>query len=276
MKLEFIVKEDNDKLSEELKLHLSRRLYKNIRSKKTPIFVNGEEKLTYLPVKKGDVITIEFDKNRDINWELYESNIKVYYEDDNYLIVYKRGGLLSIPTKGEPYSLFQEVIYYLKNKNESTDISILNRLDKDTKGLVLVAKNPYVASILSPVHKNMERRYLALCEGIIDSDSGRIENKIKKSDDSNRRIISSDGQMAITNFKVIKRNEDTTLVEFLLETGRTHQIRVHSKSIGHPVVGDSLYGSGNILHLVSYYIKFYNSFTKKDVEIKLSDIDFND
>ena len=187
--------------------------------------------------------------------------------------------MLSIPTKSDPHSLYQEVIYYLKNKNEGTDISILNRLDKDTHGLVLIAKNPYAASLVSPVHKHIERRYLALCKGIYENDSGRIENYIKKSDELNKRIVSDDGKIAITNFKVIKRYDDFTLVEFLLETGRTHQIRVHSSYLGHPLLGDKLYGDDNDnfnLQLLSYYLKFINPFSNKVIETKLDNIEISD
>ena len=260
------------RLSDELKLHISRRLYRSIKCNNAPILVNGIETKTFVLVNKGDEVLITFDKNREINWDLYDSNLKVYYEDDNYLIVYKKGGILSIPTKAFPYSLFQEVIYYLKNKNESTDISILNRLDKETKGLVLVAKNPYAASLISPVHEHIERRYIALCEGVFEKDSDRIITKIKKSDDSNKRIISDDGQIAISNYKVLERYDDKTLVEFILETGRTHQIRVHSKYLNHPIIGDPLYsdGDGN-LNLTSYYIKFNNPFNKKDVLVILDE-----
>jgi len=272
MEIKFIVENDNIRLSDELKLHISRRLYRSIKCNNAPILVNGVETKTFLLVNKGDEVSIIFDKNREINWDLYDSNLKVYFEDDNYLIVYKKEGILSIPTKAFPYSLYQEVIYYLKNKNESTDISILNRLDKETKGLVLVAKNPYAASLISPVHEHIERRYIALCNGVFEKDSDRIITKIKKSDDSNKRIISDDGQIAISNYRVLKRYDDKTLVEFILETGRTHQIRVHSKYLNHPIIGDPLYsdGDGN-LSLTSYYIKFNNPFDKKDVLVILEE-----
>ena len=272
MEIKFIVENDNIRLSDELKLHISRRLYRSIKCNNAPILVNGVETKTFLLVNKGDEVSIIFDKNREINWDLYDSNLKVYFEDDNYLIVYKKEGILSIPTKAFPYSLYQEVIYYLKNKNESTDISILNRLDKETKGLVLVAKNPYAASLISPVHDHIERRYIALCNGVFEKDSDRIITKIKKSDDSNKRIISDDGQIAISNYRVLKRYDDKTLVEFILETGRTHQIRVHSKYLNHPIIGDPLYsdGDGN-LSLTSYYIKFNNPFDKKDVLVILEE-----
>ena len=276
MRFEFVCDNDNTRLSDELKLHISRRLYRSIRSKNTVFFVNNIETLPYKTINKGDVISFEFDKNRDIDWDIYESKLDVYYEDSNYLVVYKRDNLLSIPTKGNPYSLFQEVIYYLKNKNESTDISILNRLDKDTKGLVLIAKNPYSASLMSPVHEHMERRYVALCSGIFEENEGTIRAKIKKIDNQNKRVISDDGQDAITHYKVLETIGENTLVEFLLETGRTHQIRIHSSYINHPIIGDSMYGDINTkekLHLLSYYVKFINPYDKKHVEIKLDKLE---
>ncbi len=277
MRFEFVCENDNIRLSDELKLHISRRLYRSIRSKNTVFFVNKIETLPYKEINKGDIITFEFDKNRDVDWDLYDSKLDIYYEDDNYLIVYKRDNLLSIPTKGNPYSLYQEAIYYLKNKNESTDISILNRLDKDTKGLVLIAKNPYSASLMSPVHEHMERRYVALCSGIFKEKEGTISAKIKKVENQNKRIIAGDGQIAITHYRVLDTIGDNTLVEFLLETGRTHQIRIHSAYIGHPIIGDTMYGDENSidkLHLLSYYIKFENPYDKRIIEIKLNEIKF--
>ena len=272
MKFEFISDNDNIRLSDELKLHISRRMYRSIRNKNTIFFVNSIELEPYKIINKGDVITFEFNKNREIEWNIYESKLDVFYEDDNYLIVYKRENLLTIPTKANPKSLFQEIIYYLKNKNENTDISILNRLDKETKGLILVAKNPYSANLMSPVHEKMERRYLALCKGIFEIKEGTISKNIKKSIDSNKRIIDESGQIAITHYKVIKEINNNSLVEFVLETGRTHQIRLHSSSINHSIIGDSMYGDedGNLM-LLSYYIKFINPYNSKLIEVKLDE-----
>ena len=274
MKFEFKVLNDNIRLSDELKLHISRRLYRGIKTKNTVFFVNNIETKLYMVVKKNDVISFEYDKDREVNWELYDSKLDIYFEDDNYMIVYKRGNLLSIPTKSDPHSLFQEVIYYLKNNNKSTDISILNRLDKETQGLVLIAKNPYSASLMSPVHEKMERRYIALCKGIFEEKVGTINLNIKKSDDSNKRIISEDGQVAITHYRVLKEIEGNSLVEFILETGRTHQIRLHTSYIGHPIIGDRIYGDGKIddkLYLLSYYIYFKNPFDGNEINIKLKE-----
>ena len=269
MKLEFIVNNDGIRLSEELKTHVSRKLYKHIKGYNCPIYLNGEETKTFVLVKKGDIITIHYNKENEINWELYESKLDVRYEDDNYLVVFKRSGLLSIPTKGNPKSLYQEVLYYLKENNNELNVSILNRLDKDTEGLVLIAKNTYAASLLQPTHKHITRKYLAYCHGIFDKKEDRIILNIKKDGDNYKRIIADDGKESITNYKVLKEIDGNSLVEFILETGRTHQIRLTSSYLNHPLFGDVIYGNDGIdkLHLTSYYLSFIKPFTKEEIKI---------
>ena len=269
MKLEFIVNNDGIRLSEELKTHVSRKLYKHIKGYNCPIYLNGEETKTFVLVKKGDIITIHYNKENEINWELYESKLDVRYEDDNYLVVFKRSGLLSIPTKGNPKSLYQEALYYLKENNNELNVSILNRLDKDTEGLVLIAKNTYAASLLQPTHEHITRKYLAYCHGIFDKKEDRIILNIKKDGDNYKRIIASDGKESITNYKVLKEIDGNSLVEFILETGRTHQIRLTSSYLNHPLFGDVIYGNDDIdkLHLTSYYLSFINPFTKEEIKI---------
>jgi 23S rRNA pseudouridine1911/1915/1917 synthase len=150
------------------------------------------------------------------------------------------------------------------------DIHILNRLDKETSGLVVVAKDRYARSLLEPCHEHIVRKYLCLVEGQI-KESGRIENYIQKSEDSNKRIVSNEGQIAISNYNVIKVYDDKTLLEFILETGRTHQIRVHTSNMGHPIIGDRMYGngSGEQLCLTSYYVEFKDPFTNEIVNIEI-------
>ncbi len=260
-------------LKDELNNKLSRRLFKSLKYYKATILVNNIETKTWQEVKKGDLITIYYNRDIDVNWPLYESSLDVRYEDDNYLVVNKRKQLLTIPTKAEPFSLYQEILYYLKNKNENLDISILNRLDKNTSGLLVVAKNRLAANYLTPIHEKIKRKYIALCEGKFDKLEGTITCKIKKEGDSHKRIIADDGQTAITHYKVLKEINNNSLVEFVLETGRTHQIRLHSASIGHPIVGDSLYGNydGDDLNLESYYVEFYNEFKNEKIICKLDD-----
>ncbi len=272
MKIEFIVNNDEIRLSEELKTHVSRKLYKHIKGYNCPILLNGELAKTFVLVHKGDKITIDYEKPKDIDWEIYESKLDIRYEDDNYLVVFKRSGLLSIPTKGNPKSLYQEVLYYLKENNNELNVSILNRLDKDTEGLVLIAKNTFAASKLQPTHLHMERKYLAMCHGIFDKKEDRIILYIKKNGDSFKRIVDKDGKESITNYKVLKEIDGNSLVEFKLETGRTHQIRVTSSYLNHPLLGDKIYGNDDldILHLTSYYLSFINPFNNEKVEIKES------
>ena len=267
----FLCQTDGIRLSEELKGHVSRKFYKNIKSTNAKILVNGVELPTYKTINKGDEITVYYEKEKEINWPLYEAKVDVIYEDDNYLVVNKRSDLLSIPTKACPYSLYQEVMYYLKNKNINDNVSILNRLDRDTMGLVVIAKNRLAAYKLEPTHEHMIRKYYALCEGIIEKKEGRIETFIEKDEKSNKRFVSKSGKIAITNYKVKKEKDNKSLVEFVLETGRTHQIRVHASYLGHPIVGDVLYGDyeESDLHLCSYYVEFYNSFKGENIKCEI-------
>jgi len=267
----FECQNDNIRLSDELKAQVSRKFYKNIKSTNAKILVNDLELPTYKTINKGDIITVFYDKVKEINWPLYEAKLDIIYEDNNYLVVNKRSGLLSIPTKACPYSLYQEVMYYLKNKNTDDNVSILNRLDKDTCGLVVIAKNRLAAYKLEPTHLHMVRKYYALCEGIFDKKEGKIETYIEKDEENNKRYVSNSGKLAITNYKIIKEENNKSLVEFVLETGRTHQIRVHSSYLGHPIVGDVLYGNSKIsdLHLCSYYVEFLNPFNNRIIKCKI-------
>ena len=275
MEYKFIATQD-DILTEELKRHVSKRFYKNIKAHKTVFFRNGIEYFGYKMVNKGDVISFDYERENEIEWDLYPSNLDIRYENKDYIVCYKRRGLLSIPKKSDPKSLYQEVLYYLSTKGLPLEVSILNRLDYETEGLCLVAKNRYAASLMSPVHENIKRKYLALLDGILDIKEGRIENYLIKTDDFNKREVTKDkinGKIAISNYKVIKEFGNKSLVEFELETGRTHQIRCHSKYLGHPIIGDNLYGDGigNKMYLLSYYISFYDKINKEQFTYQIPD-----
>ncbi len=275
MILEFVCQNDNIRLSEELKLHVSRKLYRNIKSSNAPIYVNRVRTETHNYIKKGDSILIELIVEKEIDWPIYESKLDVRYEDDNYLVVYKPHGLLSIPTKSEPRSIYQEIIYFLQETYQELTPSLLNRLDKETRGLMVVAKNRLAANYLQPTHEKMVRKYQCIVHGILENKEGRIETFIDQEPDSHKRFISdSTGKLAISNYKVLKEYEDKSLLEFVLDTGRTHQIRLHCNHLGHPIVGDMMYGKmddNTSMKLCSYYVKFYNPYTKEYVEVKLEE-----
>lgn len=275
--LDYICENDNLRLTDELRNHISKRYYRNLKANNASYYVNGKIYPTYLNVYKGDNIRVEIDlEENNIDWPLIENTCRIEYEDDNYLVINKPGGLLSIPTMAEPNSVYQQIAYYLKQKNEPMTISILNRLDKETSGLMVIAKNRLAAYNLQPTHEHMIRKYLCLCEGIFEIKEDKIINYIDKDDNSNKRFITNgeSGKIAISNYKVINEINGNSLVEFILDTGRTHQIRLHTSNLGHPIIGDKMYGHGkdnDKLYLHSYYVEFYDEFKNEKIVITVKE-----
>ena len=160
-------------------------------------------------------------------------------------------------------------IFGLKRK-----IRPVNRLDRDTTGIVIFAKNEYIQECLikQMVNKSFKKEYVAILEGLLKKISGTIDASIsRKTGSIIERCIDKSGAKAISHYEVIKKNNNLSLVKFILETGRTHQIRVHSKYIGHPIVGDTLYGKNSNLisrqALHCYKLAFVHPITKKEIEI---------
>ena len=215
-------------------------------------------------MKNGDKIKLSFSKDiLQINAEAENIPLNIVYEDDDFAIINKPQGMVVHPAPGAyNHTLVNALLYYfenLSNKKDNIRPGIVHRIDKDTSGLLVVAKNDTAhASLAAQIAEHScFRHYLALLEGNLKNDTGTVETYISRNpNDRKTMAVSTTGKLAITHYKVLERYKDYCLVEFVLETGRTHQIRVHSKHLNHPIVGDKTYGlktqkfklEGQLLH----------------------------
>ena len=215
------------------------------------VLVNGKEKNASYKVKLGDIIEVSVEE--EINFDNLEPTnipLDIVYEDEYLMIINKGSGLVVHPAPGHVTdTLVNALIYHSKVSKDGTfRPGIVHRLDKDTSGLMVVAKDPKTMELLSDMIKNkkIERHYLAIVDGVILHETGTIDAPIGR-DENNRQkmaVTAHNSKEAITNFKVLKGFENNTLIECILETGRTHQIRVHMASVHHPLLGDTVYGAG--------------------------------
>lgn len=196
----------------------------------------------------GDVVTIEPEKPKKIDLVPENIPLDIVYEDDDVIVVNKPQGMVVHPAPGHPdHTLVNALLYHspLSTINGEFRPGIVHRIDKDTSGLLMVAKNDMAHRSLAAQlkAKTNEREYVALVHGVIKEDRGTIDAPLGRSPkDRKKQAVVADGRHAVTHFKVLKRYQHYTLVSCRLETGRTHQIRVHMKYIGHPLAGDPLYG----------------------------------
>ena len=219
--------------------------------KEGAIRVNGEVSTAKYQLTEGDLVEWEMVAEKEI--ELIPESIAFerLYEDKDILVINKPAGLVVHPSKGHPHGTLVNGLLGLgiplANRGEAFRPGIVHRLDKDTSGLMLVAKSnqAYDRLVQQLKDRQVHRYYLALVSGIIDEESGQINAPIRRSS-SNRlkRAVDKEGREALTQFGVIERFHQATLVQCRLETGRTHQIRVHMAFIGHPLLNDPLYGRG--------------------------------
>lgn len=239
----------NSTLQNELKIS-SRLLYKLIKLNK--IELNHKPCDTRKTGTFGDTITINFDYEEDnSNIIPTKMNLNIIFEDDWLLVVNKPAGIAIHPSVLHYYdSLCNGIKFYFDKIGLKKKIRPVNRLDLNTSGLVVFAKCEYIQEYLINQMKNnqFKKEYLAVCNGFFDKKSGTINLPIARKENSIiERCISENGQTAITHYEVLKEFDNYSLVKCSLETGRTHQIRVHMSAIGHPLLGDSLYGSISVL-----------------------------
>lgn len=247
------------------KLELSRsKIQKLIKEEK--ILVNNKKVNSSYLVKENDEITINDDLDYEINIEPEDIPLDIVYEDDDLLIINKPSGMVVHPAPGHYTNTLVNALLYRFNltSGEKTRPGIVHRLDKDTSGLMLVAKNEETHEKLSKMiaSKEVERHYLAIVEGVINHETGTIDAPIGRdpNDRQKMKVTDINSKEAVTHFKVLERFKNTTLIECILETGRTHQIRVHLAYIKHPVLNDPTYGKaktefGQMLHSKSIRLK---------------------
>ncbi len=227
-------------------------------------------------VKKGDQIEVLLPENKNLDIEPKNMPLNIVYQDQDVAVIDKPQGLTvhaGSGTQGD--TLVNALLYHLDNLSGINGVirpGIVHRIDKNTSGLLVIAKNDKAHLSLAKQleDKTCHRIYLALLEGVVKDDNGTIRTFIDRSQkDRTKMAVSKTGREAITDFKVIKRYAQHTLCEFSLRTGRTHQIRVHAKHIGHPIVGDKEYGyknqkfnlEGQLLH--AHKLEFIHPTTNK-------------
>ena len=258
--------------------HISERLLVRLK-KHHKIFVNNIPISTInISPNIGDLISVDISFNEESeNIVPTKINLDILFEDDSMLIVNKQPGLPVHPSAMHfEDSLSNGIQHYYNKQNIHTKIRPVNRLDKDTSGIVIFAKNEYVQNIFTYQMTNhiFEKSYLAILNGNLNNSAGTIDAPIaRKSGSIIEREVNKHGQKSVTYYKLIKNYDDFCLVEFKLETGRTHQIRVHSQYIGHPILGDSLYGTGSELinrqALHAYKISFLHPADNRKMEFEI-------
>ncbi|MGD9568580.1 MAG: RluA family pseudouridine synthase [Sedimentibacter sp.] len=254
-------------------LNFSRRLSKKLELSDR-LFLNGKVTRLNKSVFTGDILSIEFDEEED-EYDAVDIPIEIVYEDNDLLVVNKPPYIVVHPTKShQNNTIANGVAHYFKQQNIKRKVRLVNRLDMNTSGIVIIAKHPYAHNELANQMKSnlVDKYYYAIVEGIIIDELGIINEPIARLNPEDIiRVVHPSGKECITKYTVEKRFNNMTLVKLKLETGRTHQIRVHMKHIGHPVLGDTLYGKESELikrqALHCYEMKFLQPVTGKEIVI---------
>lgn len=275
--MEIIVDEENVRIDKYLasKTDYSRETITKMLAEEY-ILVNGKSIKASYKVKVGDVILIKDGFVKEMSLEATKMDIDIVYEDEYLMVINKDSGVVVHPGAGNSNdTLVNGLLYYNKtlSKGEEFRPGIVHRLDKDTSGLMIVAKDDKAHELLADDFKNkrIHREYIALLDGVFPQKKAIIDAPIGRSKQYfDKMEVCKDGKKAITNLEVIKKYKDYTLVKLVLETGRTHQIRVHLAYIGYPVHNDPVYSNkvctdfGQFLH--SAYLKFKHPITGEVLE----------
>ncbi len=259
---------------------LSRTMIKKLIESNNILVNDKSEKVSY-KVQANDNISIDIPEAKETKLKAQEIPLDIIYEDSDIIVVNKPKGMVVHPANGNPDGTLVNAILAIC-KNSLSGIGgelrpgIVHRLDKDTSGLIIVAKNDNAHINMSEQIKerNVKKTYIALVRGNVPEEEATINMPIGRSTkDRKKMAVTKNGKQAITHFKVLKRYSKYTLLEIKIETGRTHQIRVHMAEIGYPVVGDAVYSNGKnefgiegqMLH--AYKLEFMHPITNKHMEL---------
>lgn len=260
-------------------LGLSSRLIRRSAIEKRILVNKKEVRMRYI-VHTGDLVQINLQSDESQNITPEKMDLDIVYEDEDILVINKKPYMVVHPTKSyQSGTLANGVLFYFKETNQNCIVRLVSRLDMNTSGLIIIAKNQFAHMALSKEmeENNLEKRYLAIVHGNLKEKEGTIDAPIYRPDGEEfgtMRIVDERGQRSITHYKVIESFKDADLVECLLETGRTHQIRVHMKHLGHPIYGDTLYGFEGDEELIprqalhAYGLDFKSPKTKETLSLR--------
>ncbi len=249
----------------------SRLIRKSVKSEK--IYLNGKLIKKNKKLKVNDIISLKFE-DEEPNGKVEKKALDILYEDDDLILINKEPFMVTHTAKDDSEgTLLNYLLGYFDENNIKRKVRFVNRLDRDTSGIVVACKNSFTQDkISSDFRDKVEKKYLAICSGIFKEKEGIIDAPIATSEDNIRREVNYViGKKSITSYKVLEEYDKMSLVMLTLYTGRTHQIRVHLSHLGHPIIGDSLYGERSELinrqALHSYSIKFKLPRNDKEIEI---------
>lgn len=251
----FTITTQSGRLDQVLTRHLQTKSRSAVKKMITngDVLVNGQKSKPRYLVQIGDEIGIMESKPQPTGLIAQKIPLDIVYEDDDVLVVNKPAGMVVHPAPGHPdHTLVNALLYHcpLSTINGTLRPGIVHRIDRDTSGLLMVAKNDHAHQCLSQQlkDKTTTREYLALVHGVIKENQGTIDAPLARHPkERKKQAVVAGGRRAVTHFKVITRYQNYSLISCRLETGRTHQIRVHLKYIGHPVAGDPVYGPKHTL-----------------------------
>ena len=222
-------------------------------------------------LNNSDILSIKLPDEKS-NQKSEEAIINIVYEDEFILIVNKPKDLATISTSAHyHHNLGSQVLYYFEQNDIKSKVHFINRLDKETQGLVLIAKHQYIHNLFAKT-VNIKKKYKCLVNNIPNKKEGYINLPIGKLEGQIKRFIDFDnGKDSLTEYRIIDKIENNTLLDITLHSGRTHQIRLHLASIGCPLVGDPLYNDNKNgeFFLQSYYLEFVHPITKKLLKIEI-------